>query len=500
MASINKDVAVSVGLEFGKLSKDMQIVQNKMKGFEVNVTNVGNRFDKAFKQAARPLQGTTYAVTNLNRVISDMPYGLIGVANNLDPLMQSFQKLQKQAGSTTGALKALLVGAFTGPGALLTLTSAIPAAFIIYDKFFKDTADSAAKATKKITDFTSEFTKLINTSISDQGVKGIEAQMKKVDALNELWLEQTPTQERLRAQIEGVDRAIKLMNNSTKGLTEEQNRVLLGLVDQKKEYEQQIKLSEALKSSLVGEIAEAESQLLAMKMAQSSETIKSLKVEQSKTEELRRQFALIGQIQRMSLKVTEPGNAKGQAESTKKTTKSKYKLDAQSLVDENVVRGLQQIPSTTASAAEAIDALSNNQMRFLQAQLQATRIGVDAVGHSIVDAFVDNIGGIDDFSDAFSKMGDVVKDTLKSMVKEFIRLGALSAFKTLLGGVGFAPGFIATAFNVPTMSFVSSPIVRSTAAKTVINNQLQLDGRTVFTNQLWTDQKRSRITGTKVYT
>ena len=57
------------------------------------------------------------ALTNFGRVIQDAPFGILGVANNIDPLVTSFQSLQKQTGSTTKALGAML-GSLAGPAGI----------------------------------------------------------------------------------------------------------------------------------------------------------------------------------------------------------------------------------------------------------------------------------------------------------------------------------------------------------------------------------------------
>ncbi len=70
----------------------------------------------------------TEALTNLSRVAQDAPYGFIGIANNLNPLVESFGRLKAETGSTGGALKAL-VGSLSGAGgvglALGVVTAAI---------------------------------------------------------------------------------------------------------------------------------------------------------------------------------------------------------------------------------------------------------------------------------------------------------------------------------------------------------------------------------------
>lgn len=57
------------------------------------------------------------ALTNLGRVAQDAPFGFIGIQNNLNPLLESFQRLKAESGSTGGALKAL-AGSLIGPAGL----------------------------------------------------------------------------------------------------------------------------------------------------------------------------------------------------------------------------------------------------------------------------------------------------------------------------------------------------------------------------------------------
>ena len=69
------------------------------------------------------MKGTSGAVINFNRVIQDSPYGLIGVANNIDPLIISFKELQQQTGSAGKAFKTLISSAFLGPLGFVTIAS-----------------------------------------------------------------------------------------------------------------------------------------------------------------------------------------------------------------------------------------------------------------------------------------------------------------------------------------------------------------------------------------
>jgi len=57
------------------------------------------------------------SLLNLSRIAQDAPFGFIGIANNINPLVESFGRLKAETGSTGGALKALVSG-LSGAGGL----------------------------------------------------------------------------------------------------------------------------------------------------------------------------------------------------------------------------------------------------------------------------------------------------------------------------------------------------------------------------------------------
>ena len=60
-----------------------------------------------FQSIAGSSGQATQALSNLSRVAQDAPYGFMGIANNINPLLESFQRLQASSGSTGKALKAM---------------------------------------------------------------------------------------------------------------------------------------------------------------------------------------------------------------------------------------------------------------------------------------------------------------------------------------------------------------------------------------------------------
>lgn len=91
------------------------------------------------------------ALNNLGRVAQDAPFGFIGIQNNLNPLLESFQQLKAQSGSTSTALKAM-AGSLIGPAGLglaLSVGSALLLAF--GDRLFssKKKTEEASKASQE---------------------------------------------------------------------------------------------------------------------------------------------------------------------------------------------------------------------------------------------------------------------------------------------------------------------------------------------------------------
>ena len=84
-----------------------------------------------FSQAQRSIDDfakkSRIALTNLSLVVQDLPYGFIGIQNNLPALTQSFAQLSSEAGGTQNALKQIAAG-LVGPAGLFLAFSAVTSA------------------------------------------------------------------------------------------------------------------------------------------------------------------------------------------------------------------------------------------------------------------------------------------------------------------------------------------------------------------------------------
>jgi len=106
---------------------EINYLNNQIKNLNTTITSLGQQMNKV----GRPAADATNALGNLSRVAQDAPYGFIGIANNLNPLLESFQRLQKESGGAGSALKAMVSG-LTGPagiGIALGVVSSLVVAF-----------------------------------------------------------------------------------------------------------------------------------------------------------------------------------------------------------------------------------------------------------------------------------------------------------------------------------------------------------------------------------
>ena len=134
------------------------------------------------------------SMVNLSRVVQDAPFGFIGIANNIDPLLQSFQSLKASTGSSKEAFKALGSSLMGGGGLALGVSLVTSALVVFGDKLFG--SSKAAKEAKGAADalkdsITGIFSSQAKESAEVAGFIGIlknetETRERKLAAIKEL--------------------------------------------------------------------------------------------------------------------------------------------------------------------------------------------------------------------------------------------------------------------------------------------------------------------------
>ena len=157
----------------------------------------------AFKTLPSTSNQATTALSNLSRVAQDAPYGFIGIANNLNPLLESFQRLSKDAGGAGGALKAMATG-LMGPAGIGLALGAVSSILVAFgpkiadfingtneatkaeDKFAQSLSDARAEASETGIRLQAYLTITQNASVSDarraEALKAVQNELGKVNS------------------------------------------------------------------------------------------------------------------------------------------------------------------------------------------------------------------------------------------------------------------------------------------------------------------------------
>jgi hypothetical protein len=173
-----------------KQSEALQILTNGINKQSDATDKLGAKKEELVKKTG----GANVALTNFGRVIQDAPFGILGVANNIDPLLSSFQNLKKETGSTNSALKAMVAG-LTGPAGVAIAVSALTSAFIAFGPAIGDAIanisafdnaqrEAAENGAKEFIKAQQEFTKYSDT-IND-GASSYERQKDALNSVNSL--------------------------------------------------------------------------------------------------------------------------------------------------------------------------------------------------------------------------------------------------------------------------------------------------------------------------
>lgn len=130
-------------------------------------------------------KNTNLAFMNLGRIVQDAPFGLIGIANNIDPMVVTFNNLANEIDVTTGkvrgfggALSAMGKNLLGPAGVIFILGSLIPSALLVLQKHQRNAAkdsDALAEALKRVTD---EFGRLAAQAAGKKGIEQVNSELK----------------------------------------------------------------------------------------------------------------------------------------------------------------------------------------------------------------------------------------------------------------------------------------------------------------------------------
>lgn len=135
-------------IETANLRKELVRLKKDQKDLASTSATAGKGMSTLDKQTAN----ATPTLIEFSRVIQDAPYGMQGVANNIQQLTTNFGYLQKQAGGTVPALKAF-AGSFLGPAGIVFAVSTITSLLVTYG----DELLASVRSTDALADATREY-------------------------------------------------------------------------------------------------------------------------------------------------------------------------------------------------------------------------------------------------------------------------------------------------------------------------------------------------------
>ena len=167
-----------------------------------------HQMSAAFQKTGRNSAEASASVIEFSRALQDAPYGIQGVANNIQQLSANFANLVKKTGSTSEALKAFGTGLISGGGSLVIAVTLITLLIQKWDVIMKafgktalTTAEQIKVLEKKMADFAATLTLVEKAQLDGQ--QGSAEQITNLKLLRQQ-IEDTTLSTELR--LDGVKR------------------------------------------------------------------------------------------------------------------------------------------------------------------------------------------------------------------------------------------------------------------------------------------------------
>jgi hypothetical protein len=117
-----------------------------------NITFLENKIahlNSRIGETTKPMGDATQSLINFSRIAQDAPYGIIGVANNLNPMLESFQRLAKTEGGTKKALTAMIDG-LAGPAGLGVVLGIVSSLAVVFSKQIGEAFSGSSDKVKEL--------------------------------------------------------------------------------------------------------------------------------------------------------------------------------------------------------------------------------------------------------------------------------------------------------------------------------------------------------------
>jgi len=150
MADSFDKFSIGIDADVSALQSSLKAAQNTLAQFEgalKKATNIGEinylnknidnlkgtiaQLNQQAGKLGKPMGDASQSLINFSRIAQDAPYGIMGIANNLNPMVESFQRLAATEGGTKKALQAMVAGLMgpAGVGVAIGVVSSLAVTF-----------------------------------------------------------------------------------------------------------------------------------------------------------------------------------------------------------------------------------------------------------------------------------------------------------------------------------------------------------------------------------
>jgi hypothetical protein len=396
----------------------------------VKVSQSAKKTIDSFAQIPRASGAATQSLTNLSRIAQDLPYGFIGIANNLNPMLESFQRLKAETGTTGSALKAL-TGSLTGAGGLgLALGIASSLLVTFGDKLFgsKEATEDQNDALKKLNETLDEsqekfnsfvgsieqLNRLATINIKIAGLPQVlDLQGQKVSKDFEIFAAQEREKELQRIYSESLSQSKDVQDRALKELRDHQNKL------QSLRQEGVI-----IERSIALQRKEDADDALKEQRAINEKELAEAKEHADKLRKIYEQRKL--EIRRFLKSLPESGGIEG----------LKQYLIEQAR-DEQKFAALQRLYGN-GPQTKGVTFRENFKGQIISEEEYERLIGVqNLIASGLTPAFEEMFGAIAHGGNAFQALGDAIGKTIKQLIAQLAAMAAVSGILSLLGGGSF---------------------------------------------------------------
>lgn len=173
-----------------EILKTKELTEAQSTALQKKLLLATDRVNTGFVSMSRSMGGLTsstkdanIAFANFGRIVQDAPFGLLGISNNIDPLLNSFAQLKASTGSTALALRAMGATLLGPAGLIFLLGSLLPTALLFAQKAMAKSKKETDETTESLTDYQRALRSASQTQVSE-AIPSTLTYTQQIEALN----------------------------------------------------------------------------------------------------------------------------------------------------------------------------------------------------------------------------------------------------------------------------------------------------------------------------